>query len=216
MGVEDRRSMARFTRSISVFYNVLASPQAVDGIGNARQRVVPAHQRTGSAKAAGLVTGAGGWHVFPSKKRGPDVGKTKKGKGTKLLVLTEGQGLPISAFTISAQVAEINTIETLVDIQVAGQRPERLLYDKAADADWLRDALEQRGIEQITPHREGRKKPAKTDGRTLRRYKHRWKIERTISWLGYQRRLLVRHEYYAHLFEGFLHLACLMICLKWF
>jgi transposase len=144
------------------------------------------------------------------------VGKTKKGKGTKLMVLTEGHGLPVSAFTISAQVAEVNTIETLVDIQIAGQRPERLLYDKAADADWLRDSLERRGIEQITPHREGRKKPVKTDGRSLRRYKHRWKIERTISWLGYQRRLLVRHEYYAHLFEGFLHLACLMLCLKWF
>jgi transposase len=144
------------------------------------------------------------------------VGKTKKGKGTKLMLMTEGHGLPVSAFVISAQVSEVNTIETLVDIQVAGQRPERLLYDKAADADWLRDALQRRKIKQITPHREGRKKPAKTDGRTLRRYQHRWKIERTISWLGYQRRLLVRHEYYAHLFEGFLHLACLMLCLKWF
>lgn len=208
--------MARFTRPISLFCNVLASPQAVDRIGNASQRVVPIDQRTRSAEIARLVTGDGRRHVFAGKKRGLEVGKTKKGKGTKLLVLTEGQGLPISAFTISAQVAEVSTIETLVDIQVAGQRPERLLYDKAADADWLRDALDRRGIEQITPHRVNRKKPAKTDGRTLRRYQHRWKIERTISWLGYQRRLLVRHEYYAHLFEGFLHLACLMLCLKWF
>jgi transposase len=144
------------------------------------------------------------------------VGKTKKGKGTKLMLMTDAQGIPISAFTTSAQTAEVNTIETLVDIQVAGKRPKRLLYDKAADADWLRDALQRRGIEQITPHRKGRRKSSRQDGRSLRRYRHRWKIERTISWLGFQRRLLVRYEYYPQLFEGFVHLACLMLCLKWF
>lgn len=144
------------------------------------------------------------------------MGKTKKGKGTKLMLMTDGSGIPVSAFTTTAQDAEVNTIETLVDIQVAGKRPKRLLYDKAADADWLRDALAQRGIEQITPHRNGRKKRSRQDGRSLRRYKHRWKIERTISWLQYQRRLLVRHEFYAHLFEGFVHLACMMVCLNRF
>ena len=132
------------------------------------------------------------------------------------MLMTDGQGIPISAFTTSAQTAEVNTIETLVDIQVAGKRPQRLLYDKAADADWVRNALQQRGIEQITPHRKGRKKPSRQDGRSLRRYKHRWKIERTISWLGFQRRLLVRQEFYAHLFEGFVHLACMMLCLSRF
>jgi transposase len=132
------------------------------------------------------------------------------------MLMTDGQGLPVSAFTTSAQYAEVNTIETLVDIQVAGKRPARLLYDKAADADWLREALRRRGIEQITPHRRGRRKPPQQDGRSLRRYKKRWKIERTISWLFYQRRLLVRHEFHAHLFEGFLHLACMMLCLNRF
>ena len=80
------------------------------------------------------------------------MGKTKKGKGTKVMLLTDGQGIPISAFTTSAQDAEVNTIETLIDVRVTKKRPRRLLYDKAVDADWLRDALERRGIEQITPH----------------------------------------------------------------
>lgn len=152
----------------------------------------------------------------PAKKGGLEVGKTKKGKGTKIMLMTDGKGLPVSAFTTSAQDAEVNTIETLVDIQVAGHRPQRLLYDKAADADWLRDALQQRGIEQITPHRSNRQKPSRQDGRRLRRYLKRWKIERTISWLFNQRRLLVRHEVYAHLFEGFVHLTCMMLCLNRF
>ncbi len=110
----------------------------------------------------------------------------------------------------------MNTIETLVDIRVTKKRPARLLCDKAADADWLRDSLASRGIEQVTPHRKGRKKPSRHDGQALRRYLKRGKIERTISWLQYQRRLLVRHERHGHLFKGFLHLACMMRCLNGF
>lgn len=132
------------------------------------------------------------------------------------MLMIDNHGLPISAFTTSAQESEVNTVETLVDLCVISKRPKHLLYDKAADADWLRHSLRQRGIQQVTPHREGRKKPPLQDGRSLRRYKHRWKVERTISWLGYCKRLLVRHEYHAYLFEGFVHWACLLLCLRRF
>jgi transposase len=132
------------------------------------------------------------------------------------MLLVDGGGLPLSALTVGANVAEVNTIETLVDVQVAGRRPKRLLYDRAADADWLRLALGQRGTELICPHRRGRKRKPTQDGRSLRRYHHRWIIERSISWLSNSRRLLTRHEYYAHLFEGFVFLACLLIVLSRF
>jgi transposase len=132
------------------------------------------------------------------------------------MLLVDGRGLPLSALTIGANVAEVNTIETLVDIQVAGRRPKHLLYDRAADADWLRLALEGRGTELVCPHRRGRKRKPTQDGRSLRRYRHRWIIERSISWLSNSRRLLTRHEYYAHLFEGFVFLACLLIVLSRF
>ena len=78
------------------------------------------------------------------KGGGLEVAKTKKGKGTKLMLMTEAHGIPISAMTTSARDAEVNTIETLVDVRVTKKRPKRLLYDKAADADWLRDALAHR------------------------------------------------------------------------
>jgi transposase len=132
------------------------------------------------------------------------------------MLLVDGRGLPLSEMTIGANVAEVNTIETLVDIQVAGKRPRHLLYDRAADADWLRDSLRDRGVELVCPHRRGRKKKATQDRRSLRRYKHRWIVERTFSWLFNYRRLLTRHEYYAHLFEGFVVFACLLIVLKRF
>ncbi|MEW4491094.1 transposase [Thalassoglobus sp. JC818] len=80
----------------------------------------------------------------------------------------------------------------------------------------MREALGSRGIEQITPHRSNQTTPPLQDDRSLRRYRHHWKIERTISWHGNWRRLLVRHEYHAHLFEGFVLWACLLLCLRWF
>lgn len=132
------------------------------------------------------------------------------------MLLTDGEGTPLAAFTVAANVAEVHAIETLVDEQLIGEPLPRLLYDKAADADWLRDALQGRDIELICPHRKNRTRPRRQDGRSLRRYKRRWKVERTISWLQSLKRLLVRHEYHDHLFNGFLQLGCLFTILQWF
>jgi IS4 transposase len=59
--------------------------------------------------------------------------------------------------------------------------PQRLIADRANDSDPL-DA--EKGIELIAPHRRNRKKAKTQDGRKLRRYKRRWKIERLFAWLG--------------------------------
>jgi transposase len=55
--------------------------------------------------------------------------------------------------------------------------------------------LQEHGIEMICSHRRKRKKPKTQDGRTLRRYKRRWKVERTFAWFGNYRHLLVRWEH---------------------
>lgn len=125
------------------------------------------------------------------------------------MLMIDGDGTPLSAFTIGANTAEVHTIETLIDDRAIDRKPDRVLYDKAADADWLRECVAARGIELICPHRVNRKKPAIQDGRSLRRYKRRYKVERSISWLFNYRRLITRWEYYPELFQGFVHLACL-------
>ncbi len=93
-------------------------------------------------------------------------------------------------------------------------KPRGLLYDKAADADWLREHLQACGIDLICPHRENRKKPSLQDGRSLRRYERRYRIERTFNWLQNCRRLITRWEHYSDLFEGFVQLACLYTIIK--
>jgi len=94
------------------------------------------------------------------------------------------------------------------------QRPLRVIADRGYDSDPLRWRLLQRGILLICPHRRGRRKPSLNDGRTLRRYRKRWKIERTFAWLGNFRRLLVRYDHQIQMYRAFFHLACLIITLR--
>ncbi len=94
------------------------------------------------------------------------------------------------------------------------QKPARLIYDKAADADALRQRLRSRGIDLICPHRRNRKRASLQDGRKLRCYKRRWKVERTISWVGNFRRLVVRWDRYIEVYRGFFPIACMLITLN--
>jgi transposase len=70
------------------------------------------------------------------------------------------------------------------------------------------------GVEMIAPHRNGRKKGKTRDGRKLRRYKRRWKVERFFAWLFNYRRCIVRQERKEQNFKAVMLLASMMIFLK--
>ena len=72
-----------------------------------------------------------------------------------------------------------------------------------------------RGPEMVAPHKKNRKKQATQDGRRLRRSKRRFKVERFFSWLEDFRRLVVRWEYYAENYLGFVLLACGRMSIKY-
>ena len=92
--------------------------------------------------------------------------------------------------------------------------PERLIGDKAYDSDPLDAELAAQGVQMIAPHRSSRKKPKTQDGRVLRRYKRRWKIERLFAWLHNFRRLVTRWERKTQNFLGFVQLGCIIILLR--
>ncbi|KAA0217471.1 MAG: hypothetical protein DYG94_00330 [Leptolyngbya sp. PLA3] len=85
---------------------------------------------------------------------------------------------------------------------LTGVRPDRLIGGKAYD----RDALDN----LIAPHRSSQKQKTQ-DGRMLRRYKRRFTVERTISWIQHYRRLCIRREKLTAMFQAFLHLRCSII-----
>lgn len=165
-----------------------------------------------------------GCHLLPGEKGGFAVGQTKRGKGTKAVVLADGEGIPLGVCVVSATPNEVTLAEpTLAAVRVprAGRgrprmRPQRIIADRGYDSDPLRRRLHRRGIELIVPYRWNKRNKPYQDGRKLRRYRRRWKIERTFAWFGNFRRLQVRQDRILSVFEGFCHLACLLITLRYF
>ena len=151
--------------------------------------------------------------VSPLRKRGPGVGKTKPGKGTKIMAVADRHGLPVSICTESATPHEVKLVQqTLAEIFV--EEPiQRLIGDNAYDSDRLDRKLAETGVEMIAPHRSNRRMRTQ-DGRPLRRYRRRWKIERLFAWLQNFRRLVTRYEHSLDNFTGMVHLACALILLR--
>ena len=86
-------------------------------------------------------------------------------------------------------------------------RPNSLLADRGYDADWLREALRERGIRPLIPHK---RKPGTGRSRDAQA-RHRWPIERTNAWLHNQRRLNPRWERRPELYLAFAQLATALI-----
>ena len=58
------------------------------------------------------------------------------------MLMIDGNGTPLSVFTLSANQAEVNALENLVDIRVTKKKPKRMLYDKAAVQSRTHDQLD--------------------------------------------------------------------------
>jgi transposase len=116
----------------------------------------------------------------------------------------------------SASPHEVTLVDETLDAAWTERLPDRLVGDKAYDSDALDSRLlEERGVELISPHRSNRRSVTQ-DGRSLRRYRRRWKVERLFAWLHNFRRLVVRYEYHAANFLGMLQLGCVLILLRRF
>jgi hypothetical protein len=59
------------------------------------------------------------------------IGPTKRGKGTKLMLLVDGAGLPLAIDVGSARPAEVTLIGPLLDRAVTPYVPPRLIYDRS-------------------------------------------------------------------------------------
>ena len=189
------------------FQLVGANGHATSGLGSTGR---------GSAKS-GQTRPVGVLHrrdLCSREKRGAGVGKTKRGKRTKIMAVADRNGLPIAVHTESASPHEVTLLQAILEQSLLGKRPTRLIGDKAYDSDKLDAKLEEQGIELIAPHRSNRTVPQTQDGRALRRTVRRWKIERLFAWLGNFRRLLHRWEYHLENYTGFVQLGCMIILLR--
>ena len=152
----------------------------------------------------------------PAKGGGAEIGNTKRGKGVKIMGIVDRHGLPVAVSTHAANHHEVTLVQLSFDFYMIEAKPENLIGDKAYDSDQLDEELQKDGINMIAPHKSNRVKPRTQDGRKLRRYQRRWLVERYFSWLQWQRRVLIRWEYYMQNFLGFVQLASISMLLKRF
>lgn len=132
------------------------------------------------------------------------------------MAIADAGGTPLAVHVASASPHETTLVTPTLAARFTEEAPQRLIGDRAYDSDPLDEELIQQGIEMIAPHRRDRKKKKTQDGRKLRRYKRRWKVERLFAWLQNFRRIATRHDRYAENYLGFVLLGCLLIFLRTF
>lgn len=139
-----------------------------------------------------------------------DRGKT----GSKIHVLSDRRGLPLSVAVSAANTNDANALKPLVRAIPAvrsrrgprRRKPGKLHADKAYDHVELRRWVRERGI-GVRITRKGIESSHKLG-------QHRWVIERTIAWLFSYHRLSIRYDRYANHFCAFLTLAAALTCYK--
>lgn len=140
---------------------------------------------------------------------------TDRGKyGSKIHLITERTGLPLSVGISSANLHDSQALEPLVRgiPPIRSRRgprrrkPGKLHGDKGYDYRHLRQWLRKRGI----THRLARRGIESSThlGR------HRWVVERSVAWLAGCRRLHRRYECRADHFLAFTSIACTLICYR--
>ena len=130
------------------------------------------------------------------------------------MAIVDSQGLPVSLLIASAAPHEITLLKKVIDARFTRRPIRRLTGDKAYDSDRMDSYLKGLGTELNAPHRKGRKSAPTQDGRKLRAYKQRWKVERYFAWLFNFRKCVVRYEYKEENFFAFLLLASAVIMIR--
>jgi transposase len=130
------------------------------------------------------------------------------------MAIVDSRGKPVSLLIASATPHEITLVKQVINARFTRWPIRRLTGDKAYDSDRMDHELKALGTELNAPHRSGRKSAPTQDGRKLRQYKQRWKVERYFAWLFNFRKCVVRYEYKEENFFAFLLLASAIIMIR--
>lgn len=126
---------------------------------------------------------------------------------TKLHAICDSRGRPLDLFITAGQVSDYIGARALLS---GLPNVEWLLGDRGYDADWLREALQDKGIRACIPGRKQRKTPVKYD---KRRYKRRSRIGIMFGRLKDWRRVATRYDRCQKVFLSAIALAATVICL---
>lgn len=115
------------------------------------------------------------------------------------MAITDGNGMSLAARIECASPAEVTLFHDTLDSRWVWGMLTRMLGDKAYDSDKLDAELAKRGVIMMCSNKVNRIKRTQ-DGRSLRRYKRRWRVEGGFAWLNQLRRTVTQWEMYAFSF----------------
>lgn len=142
------------------------------------------------------------------------MGKSRAGRTTKIMALADSHGLPLAVTIAKGCHHDVSLVDQTLDETVTDKLPAKLIADKAFDSAKLASALQnERYVELIAPKRVTSRRRIQ-DGRALRRYRRRWKVERLFGWMKRFRRVAVRWESSATNYLGFVQLAAALVILR--
>jgi len=148
------------------------------------------------------------------RNRGRQSGQDQAGPRDEAHGFADASGLPRAGHTAAASPQDVTRVEVTLAATVTAGRPRRLIGDRADASDPLDQTLAAQGIELIVPYRCSRTRLPTQDGRPLRRYRRRWKIERLFAWLSKYKRVLNRWDRSSEPYTAFVPLALSMILVR--
>src|SRR5499425_524465 len=216
LGFTHRRSLARSAATLSSLPNLSSSFPAVAAFRAAHRVAAETSGGLTRSRQARFERSIHRCQFQFGEKGGSAVGPTRRGKGSKIMAISDGHGLPLAVHVASASPHETKLVVPTIERRFLAETPQRLIGDRAYDSDPLDTQICERfGVQLIAPHTSMRSRKATQDGRVLRRYRRRWKIERLFAWLHNFRRVVIRWEYYPENFLGMVQLACAVILLRY-
>lgn len=126
------------------------------------------------------------------------------------------QSRPLALKVFSATPFATTLVQPTFQQRFAKAKIKRLVGDNAYDSDPLDRHLKAKGIELIAPHKRNRRKPKTQDGRRVRRYKQRWTVERFFAGLQKFRKCTLRYQRKPENFLALIHLAAIIMLLRYF
>src|SRR5262245_337814 len=134
-------AVARFAPTVWIVPNGAPPLPELGALWSDRRHTLVAGQAPPGGRRIGSQRMLCGRDVCSGQKRGRLVGKTKRGKGTKIMGIADRHGLPLAVRTESASPAEVTLVEKTLEERIVADVPERLIGDKAYDSDRLDEQL---------------------------------------------------------------------------
>lgn len=173
-----------------------------------------------SRAAAGAAKKA--FKAHPREPADHALGRSRGGFGSKIHLVVDGNGLPLSVEATAGQASESTQVEKVVEpIRIPQRlgrpraRPLRLAGDKGYSCRRVRKWLASLGVKVVIPHKDNER--ARHDDRVKfdkTTYRRRSIIENCIGWLKECRRIATRYEKPAVSYLAMLKLAMIQRCLR--